>query len=76
MKMNISKFYGFMFSVVGDVSIDSEAPMMTSLISYRGLASPVFEGAHRGRYCVRAFIGGECACIVITCVRLCNLKKI
>lgn len=65
-----------MLSVVDDVFIDSEAPMMTSLISYRGLASPVFEDVYMGRYCVRAFIGDECACIVIAYVILCNLKKI
>jgi hypothetical protein len=34
-------------SVVGDVLIDSEAPMVTLSISSRGFLSMVFEGAHR-----------------------------
>uniref|UniRef100_A0A0D3HJV7 Serpin domain-containing protein n=1 Tax=Oryza barthii TaxID=65489 RepID=A0A0D3HJV7_9ORYZ len=39
-----------------DVPVDSEAPVVTSLISPR-FASPVFEDAHRYRVCVRVFIG-------------------
>ena len=33
MGANFSGFNGFVLSVVGDVPVDSEAPMMTSLIS-------------------------------------------
>jgi hypothetical protein len=41
-------------SVVGDVSVDSEALVISS-ISSRGFAGPVFEDAQRGRVCVRVF---------------------
>jgi hypothetical protein len=47
----------FVLFVVGDVSIDSEASMVTSLILSQGFAYPVFEGAHKGKVCVCAFIG-------------------
>jgi hypothetical protein len=43
-------------SVVRDGLVDNEAPMVTSSISSRGFASPVFEGAHKGRVYVRSFI--------------------
>jgi len=46
-----------MLSVVCDVPIDSEAFVMTSLISRFANPTQVFGGAHRGRVCVRAFIG-------------------
>jgi len=62
-KANILKLNGFMLSVVGDVPVDSEVPMVTSSILSRGFGGPVFEGAHKGRICVRAFIG----------VRVCEL---
>ncbi len=48
--------------------VASEAPVVTSSISPE-FASPVFEDAHRGRVCVRMFIG-------VSSVVLCNLKKI
>ena len=53
---NFPGFNGVVFSVVGDVSIDSETPVVTLSIS-PGFAGPVFEDAHRGRVCVRVFIG-------------------
>ena len=56
MGANFSGFNGVVLSVVGDVPVDSEAPVVTSSIS-PGFAGPVFEDAHRGRVCVRAFIG-------------------
>ncbi len=43
-------------SVVGNVPVDSEAPVVTSSISL-GFAGSVFEDAHMGRVCVRVFIG-------------------
>jgi hypothetical protein len=43
-------------SVVGDVSVDSEVPMMTSSISRFADPTQSFRGTHRGRVCVRAFI--------------------
>jgi hypothetical protein len=42
--------------VVGDVPIDEEAPVVTSRIS-RSVGAQSFGGAHRGRVCVRVFIG-------------------
>ena len=56
MGTNFPGFNGVVFSVVGDVPVDNEAPVVTSSISL-GFAGPVFEDAHRGRVCVRAFIG-------------------
>jgi hypothetical protein len=40
-------FNGFVLSVVGDVLIDNEAPVVTLSISSRGFLGMVFEGAHR-----------------------------
>ncbi len=51
-----------MLSVVGDVPVDSETPVVTSSISLE-FAGPVFEDAHRGRVCVRVFLGVS-ACVL------------
>ncbi len=56
MGANFLGFNGVVLSVVGDIPVDSEAPVVISLIS-PGFAGPVFEDAHRGRVCVRVFIG-------------------
>jgi len=56
-KANILKLNGFMLSVVGDVPVDSEVPVVTSSILSRGFDGPVFEGAHKGRICMRTSIG-------------------
>jgi len=45
-----------MLSVVGDLPVDSEA-VVTSPISRFVGPTRFFGGAHRGRVCVRAFIG-------------------
>jgi hypothetical protein len=42
--------------VVNDVPIDDEAPLVTSKISISASAKS-FEGAHRGKVCIRVFIG-------------------
>jgi hypothetical protein len=48
--------------VVSDVTVDDEAPVVTSRIS-RFIGAQSFGGAHRGRVCVRVFIGvSMCAC--------------
>jgi len=49
------------FSVVGDVPVDSDAPVVTSSISRFVGPTQFFEGSHRGRVWVRAFIGLVCA---------------
>jgi hypothetical protein len=41
--------------VLSDVPVDDETPLVTSGISRSGAQS--FGGAHRGRVCVRVFIG-------------------
>jgi hypothetical protein len=42
--------------VVSDVPVDDEAPLVTSGIS-RSAGAQSFGGAHKGRVCVRVFIG-------------------
>ena len=39
-------------SVVGDIPIDNEMPVVTSSVSSRGFVGPVFVGAHKGSICV------------------------
>ena len=75
MGANILGFNGVVHSIVGDVPVDSKAPVVTSSISRICIAGSVFKDAHRGRVCVRVFIGCECACVVSVCIVLCNLKR-
>jgi hypothetical protein len=42
--------------IISDVPVDAEAPVVTSRISISAGAQS-FVGAHRGRVCVRVFIG-------------------
>ncbi len=56
MGANFPGFNGVVLSVVGDVPVDSETPVVTSSISLE-FAGPVFKDAHRGRVYVRVFIG-------------------
>ena len=42
--------------MVSDVSVDNEASVVTSGI-FRSAGAQSFGGAHRGRVCVRVFIG-------------------
>jgi hypothetical protein len=47
-----------------DISVDSEAPLVTSSISRPDPLAQSFEGTHRGRVYVRAIIGvSVCACM-------------
>ena len=48
-------FNSTMLSVVGDVLIDSEMPMVTSHES-SDLSAKSFEGVHRSRICICVFI--------------------
>jgi hypothetical protein len=59
--------------VVTDVPVDDKVPVVTSRIS-RSVGARSFGGAHRGRVCVRVFIGVS-VCVVSICVVLCNSKK-
>ena len=61
----ISWFNNFFSFMVRDVPVDSEAPVVTSLIS-RWYAIPIFWRCSL-RYGVRAYIhSGECACIWVS----------
>jgi hypothetical protein len=57
------------YLVGGDVSVDSEASVVTSSFSRSNSPAQSFEGAHRDRVCVCVFIGMD----VYACVyeRLC-----
>ena len=59
----------------GDVPVDSEAPVVTSSISRPDPPAQYLGGAHRGRVCVRAFIGVSVCMYVSACVILCFAKK-
>ena len=56
-------FTGVTRKVVSDVPVDDEAPVVTSGI-FRFAGAQSFGGTHRGRVCVRVFIGCECACVL------------
>lgn len=65
----ILKFNGVMLSVVGIVPIDNEAPVVTLSISRFAGPTRFFEGAHRGRVCMCAFLGvSVLSCVVSVCV--------
>jgi hypothetical protein len=49
-------FSGVIHYSGNDVPVDNEAPVATSRIS-RFAGAQSFEGVHRGRVCVRVFIG-------------------
>ena len=53
----IPRFNDAILSVVCDVSVGSEAHVVTSSISRFASPTQFFGGAHRGRVCMRAFIG-------------------
>jgi hypothetical protein len=60
--------------VVSDVLVDDEAPVVTLRIS-RSAGAQSFGGAHRGRVCVRVFIGVSVRAVVSVCVVLCQYQK-
>jgi hypothetical protein len=60
--------------VVTDVPVDDESSVVTSRI-FISVSAQSFEGAHRGRVCIRVFTGGVCVRVVSVCVVLCNSKK-
>ncbi len=53
---------------------DSETPVVTSSISPR-FAGPVFEDAHRGRVCVRMFIGVSAPALCVSALYYVILKE-
>jgi hypothetical protein len=46
---------GIVFLVVGDIPINKESYVVHSSILSQWFTGPIFECAHRGRICVRAF---------------------
>ena len=60
--------------MVSDVPVDDEAPVVTSGI-FRSAGAQSFGGAHRGRVCVRVFIGCECACVLWASSLYCVILK-
>ena len=52
----LQEMFCLVLSVVGDVPVDSEAPVVTSSISRFAGPTQFFGGAHRDRVCVHAFI--------------------
>ncbi len=53
--MNFLGFNSIVLSVVSDVPVDNETSVVT--LSILRIYRPIFEDAHRGTVCVRAFIG-------------------
>jgi hypothetical protein len=51
---------GVVLPVIGDVPVDSEAPMVTSFVLAQS-----FGGAHRGRVFLHM---SECACVLSVCI--------
>jgi hypothetical protein len=45
------------FSVGGDVLVDSETLLVADFMNFKIKSAQSFGGAHRGRVCVRVFIG-------------------
>jgi hypothetical protein len=45
------------FSVGGDVPVDSETILVADFMNFKIKPAQSFGGAHRGRVCVRVFIG-------------------
>jgi hypothetical protein len=45
------------FSVGGDVPVDSETLLVADFMNFKIKSAQSFGGAHKGRVCVRVFIG-------------------
>jgi hypothetical protein len=53
--------------VGGDVSVDSDALLVTDFINFKIKSAQSFGGTHKGRVCVCVFIGVS----VYTCISIC-----
>jgi hypothetical protein len=58
---------GVVLLVIGDVLVDSEAPVVTS-----SMLAQSFRGAHRGRVCLHM---SECVCVLSICICTCVIRK-
>jgi hypothetical protein len=63
-------------SVGGDVPIDSETLLVTDFVNFKIKSAQSFEGAHRGRVCVRVFIGVSAHTCMSICVCTVFVKKV
>jgi hypothetical protein len=61
--------------VRGDVPVDSDALLVTDLVNLKIKPAQSFGGAHRGRVCVRVFIGVSAHTCMSICVCTVFLKK-
>jgi hypothetical protein len=61
--------------VGGDVPVDSEALLVTDFMNHKIKSTQSFGGAHRGRVCVRVFIGVSARTCMSICVCTVFLKK-
>jgi hypothetical protein len=62
-------------SVGGDVPVDSEALLVTDFMNLKIKTAQSFRCAHRGRVCVRVFIGMSVRIYMSICVYTVFLKK-
>jgi hypothetical protein len=63
------------FSVGGDVPVDSDTLLMTDFVNLKIKPAQFFGGAHRGRIYVRVFIEVSACTYMNICVRTVFLKK-
>jgi hypothetical protein len=61
--------------VGGDVPVNSEALLVTDFVNFKIKPAQSFGGAHRGRICVRVFIGVSARTCMSICVCTLFLKK-
>jgi hypothetical protein len=62
-------------SVGADVPVDSEAFLVIDFINFKIKPTQSFKGAHRGRMCVRVFIGVSAHTCMSICICIVFLKK-
>jgi hypothetical protein len=63
------------YSLGDDVPVDSETLLMTDFVNLKIKPTQSFGGAHRGRMCVRVFIGVSARTCMSICVCTVFLKK-
>jgi hypothetical protein len=61
--------------VGGDVSVDSETLLVTDFMNLKIKLAQSFRGDHRGRVCVRVFIGVSARTCMSICVYIVFLNK-
>jgi hypothetical protein len=61
--------------VGGDVPVDSETLLVNDFVNLKIKPAQSFGGAHRGRVCVRVFIGVSARTCMSICVCTVLLKK-